>query len=750
MVSRRFPAGPWAIAVLIGVNLGLRSVWSPPLLLVLLLALAWSLRGTWGGVLVALTLGLLVGVAARDPSHRFESTRPVTVVARLTEDWRRDGDGIKTVAKGEWLHQGIRSQRWRQRLLVVLPSGSVPPPSPRVRVRGLLRRTPGPANGERVRPGLWILRAKSVHFVTAARSSWIRSTWWSLATRLRGRIEARLAATCGLPMGPGERIVRALVLGQGSDLPVAWRRGLRSAGLSHLVALSGLHVGLLAGGGFLLSAGASMRLRLCIVTVLVLFYLLVAGPRPSLLRACLMLLAVGAAWLLARPPVVINILAWVAMAMVLSSPTVVSDVGFQLTVAATAGILVLGPRFEQRWRHLPRYLRTPLSVSVAAHLGALGWALPVFHLLTPLSPIWNLAAVPWTALTLLTAIIWTVLLMILPPAAALSEPFLDALAQPYAWIALMSPALLRPIPVHLAGVASIALTGLLTLTLLARRWVWKGLALGLATLLVVHGTQDARVPELIVIDVGQGEAILLRDQQAVALVDGGGWRRADIAQRILVPTLSRYGVRRLDAVFLTHPDQDHCGGLADLASYLPIDRLLTPPGWDHSACVQELLGLPRLPVQALWRGEEARVGEWSLEVLHPAAGDRRGRNDRSLVLLARVPGHRALLTGDLGTAGERELLAAFPRRLQSIEILKVGHHGSSSSTSPEWLHRLRPRLALISCGTGNHYGHPSPEVVLRLRSEGAAVLRTDSHGLIRILLAPGSAPQILLPGRPRR
>jgi len=544
-------------------------------------------------------------------------------------------------------------------------------------------------------------------------------------------------------------MVRALVLGQTSELPVSWRRGLRAAGLSHLVALSGLHVGLLAAGGLLLCAGAALRVRLIVVTVLLLFYLVVAGPRPSLMRACLMFAAVGAAWLIKRPPVPINTLAAVATMMVLVSPTVVKDVGFQLTVSATAGILLLSPGFEQRWSSIPKSLLTPLSVSVAAHLGALPWSLPIFHLLTPLSPIWNLVAVPWTAITLIVAVLWIILLIALPPLAIAIEPILDILGRPFAWVALMGPELLGPIPVHLGAGSSFALTGLLAWALLSSRWFWSGLSAILATVLVFHGAQVARVPELILIDVGQGEAIVLRDRKTAALVDGGGWRRADIAQRILLPTLSRLGIRRLDAVFLTHPDQDHCGGLADLTSYVPIGSLYTPPGWARSPCVQELLARPRLRVRALWRGEEAHLGEWSLKALHPAAGDRRGRNNRSLVLLARVRGHQVLLTGDLGAVEEREILRAFPGQLEGTEILKVGHHGSAGSTGMDWLQGVRPRLALISCGMRNHYGHPSPEVLQRLRIGGARVLRTDSHGLIRLLLPPCGPLRVLFPGAPR-
>jgi competence protein ComEC len=233
------------------------------------------------------------------------------------------------------------------------------------------------------------------------------------------------------------------------------------------------------------------------------------------------------------------------------------------------------------------------------------------------------------------------------------------------------------------------------------------------------------------------------------LVDGGGWRFGDIGGRVLLPVLAELGIRRLEAVVLSHPDLDHCGGLLDIVGYLPVREIWTAPGWTGSRCAQELVSKPGITVRVLWAGESATVGDWRLLALHPRAGDRRGRNDRSLVLKAEAAGHCILLTGDVEARGERQLTAVFTEMATGCDILKVPHHGSSTSTSMDLLEALSPRLALISAGVHNRYGHPSDKTLGRLERRGIRVLRTDRQGMIRLTLQRSGSIHIALPGSPR-
>lgn len=744
-----WPAIRWSVALGLGLELGRRAAFCPPALALALAALALALRRPRAAVLGGLGVGLALGAARADRPMLPDPDRPVTLTARIIAPWRRDAQGLSVEVRGLWLRQGARVGRWPRRALLALPDHEKPPTVSRVRVRGHLRRPPPAANGPRSPPGVWVLRAKSWRFVSPLPAAPTLRLWSRLSGRLRAAVERRLTAAGAWAESPGMRLTRALVLGDRWALPEAWVRGLRSTGLAHLTALSGLHVGLLAAAGLTMGSLGPRGARHLLPAALLAVYLLLAGPRPSLLRATAMLLAVATAWWLGRAPQPANTLAWVAAAMTLAEPPLLDDVGFQLTVAATAGLLVLGPRLEARWRWLPRGLRRPLSASVGAQLGALPWTLSTFHLATPLAPVWNLVAMPWTALTLLTSMLWLGVALVLPGAARRLLPILDLVARPFGLVAEIGPNLSCPLPSHLGWGSSLALTGLLLWVLLGRRSVARRAALALAWALLSDSDGQRDIPELTVVDVGQGESILLRDGDAAALVDGGGWSRSGIAQRVLVPVLSRLGVRRLEAIVLTHPDRDHCHGLLELTWYLPVERLVTAPGWQRQRCARELLARPGLPVRALWRGEALDLGRWRLTALHPGAGDRRGRNDRSLVLLAEVEGHRVALTGDLERSGEREVLTASGRLLERLDILKVAHHGSDSSTSVAWLERTRPRLALISCGLRNRYGHPASVVLDRLRRRGTAVLRTDLHGAVRVLLPPGGPPRLLLPGAPR-
>jgi competence protein ComEC len=249
------------------------------------------------------------------------------------------------------------------------------------------------------------------------------------------------------------------------------------------------------------------------------------------------------------------------------------------------------------------------------------------------------------------------------------------------------------------------------------------------------------------IDIGQGDSILLRDGDRAILVDGGGSRGGDIGGRALLPALLGEGVSRLDALVMTHPDNDHCGGLVDIAAYLPVREVWMAPGWDRHGCAGRLLDLPGVRTRFLWRGKKLALGRWRLTALHPAAKDDGPVNERSLVLLAEVHGRRALLTGDIERGAERDLAACCARDLR-VDVLKVAHHGSRTSSTETFLEAVAPRLALISVGVGNVYHHPSPEIVERLGGR-SRVLRTDRAGEIVVRFGEDGRLRIETPGAPK-
>jgi competence protein ComEC len=714
---------------------------------VALLALGLAMSGWGRGVVTGLAIGLISGwLSGSDPTPNPEI--PVVLVGHLAGHWTPTAEGPKVMLRGEWLRERGNVEAWRSRAVVSLPLGSVPPSGYRLRVRGYLRRAPPSANGVPTARSGWHVYTKSAYFVESLPDGLILPWVHRLSARVRTRIRAALQSR-EIAGTPGAFLVQALVLGESWSLPGSWRRGLQACGLSHLVALSGLHVGLLAGMTLALTFWMPISARAILIVTAASGYLMFVGPRPSLIRACCMLVGVWVALSHSRPPVPGNTLVAIAAIMVVADPRLIWDLGFRLTVSATTGILVLSPWLEKRWSLAPLSLSRPLSVTAGAQLATLPWALPSFHLFTPLAPVWNLVAIPWTAVALGTGVVWSFIAVTDPVLAGRLGILVNLVALPFTGVAALPPKVTRPLIVDW-GVWQVWILGALLFALLAaRRPLQLVSALLIVLMIFPKGQREPSSVELILLDVGQGESIVLRDGPTTALLDGGGWRRGDIGSRILLPVLANLGVRRLDALVLSHPDQDHCRGLVQIASLIPAREVWSSPGWNPMGCVARLHGLPGVGIRSLWAGTSLAVGRWSLQVLNPRPGVRRGVNDRSLVVLASFGGRRVLLTGDIEAAAERELLKRYPDVLADVDILKVAHHGSRTSSTPAWLDHTRPSLALLSAGLENRYGHPAPEVVQQLEERGIRTLRTDEHGLVRIAIDRAGHLRIRLPGSPR-
>lgn len=726
---------------------------STPLASVLAVA-GLQLGGRLGGIAAASGAGLLaVWVRPAPRLEELDAARPVVVTGRTAGPWRTGVfGGWRGALRVERVRQGTTVLTGRSVLPVTLGGSGARPPEGELRVAGYLRRHPGFANGGLQRPGPARLVVKSRRLVER------RGVGSERGGRLRSRLERLL--TVGAVDGEGVRLARALLLGEPETVSPRVRRGLRRAGLGHLLAVSGLHVGLLAAGGVLVGRLLPRGWRWAPPLACTFAYLLLIGARPSILRASAMAAAGWVALAAGRVPARHNALAGIAAAMALIDPSLTSDLGFQLTVAATGGILAADGLLVTRWSRLPRPLAQGLAASATAQLFALPWALPVFHLLSPLAPLHNLWAVPWIAATLAGVVGWVLLALVAPAAGAWARPRLDLLAAPATALAELPAGWWWAIPVA-AGRARAVAVAVAALAVLRHPRLWPALALAASLCWAAARVEgrfagpldgsiggSAEDPELVMLDVGQGEAILLRHGAAAALVDGGGWSGGGLAERAVLPALARLGVRRLDALVLTHADIDHCRGLVEIASYLPVREVWSTSG-EAAPCVVDLVTLPGARWRPLWAGMRRTVGGWRLDVLHPAPGERLEGNDGSLVMRARARGVGVLLTGDVETPTERALLRDVGATGLEAAILKVAHHGSSTSTGAELLVAVGPRLALISAGPDNRYGHPAPSVLARLRRAGVRVLRTDRDGLVRLRIDRRGGLHVSLPGSPR-
>ncbi len=696
--------------------------------------IAWAALGAWAG--------MLVGPSISTP---FDPNRPVLALVETTGFPVTDdtfGAGRVTVwARVRAVEQARKLHRWRASALISLPAEAGQyGPGARLRVRGFLRRSVSPNNGTARRPGTWRLRIESPRFMDVLRPS---PAWRQPWIRCRMAVEACLLGQ----EGQGPALIRTLVLGDSSALAEPLLIGLRRAGLAHVTAVSGLHVGLLTAGILWLSSRLGRLPRLVLGATFVLGYVGIAGMPVSALRAAGMTLLVLLALGTERPPTPRNALAITIIILTLGSPEMLQRFGFQLSVVATGAILVFGPAFAARMSWLPRSIRMGLAATLAAQVATLPLIVPRFAIVSPMAPLLNLLMAPWLVLTLMVVGIWTWLALTLPATAQRALPLIEHLLLPVTWLAEV------PASPYWTWVVSPSWGWTVGLLVLVASWGFRwrpGTALVLATILLALPHAPMRPdPFLGVLDVGQGDAVLVRDGTRSVLIDGGGWPRGDIAGSVLVPALAKLGVRRLDALVLTHPDLDHCAGLVSVARYLPARSILMAPGWsDDDPCVQGLQQVPGVPVQLMYAGDQRRVGRWRLEVVHPSPADLRrdslSRNDRSLVIRASVHERRFLLTGDLEQMGERMALGR-PRDVLRADVLKLAHHGSASSSGRPFLAAVRPRLAIASAGRKNRFGHPAKVVRERLVTLGIPLLRTDLGGAVHIEIAANGALEITRP-----
>jgi len=509
-------------------------------------------------------------------------------------------------------------------------------------------------------------------------------------------------------------LLGGLLLGERTELPAEVHEAFRRAGVYHVLAVSGFNVALLAGAVWtvLRAAGGTRRTAAVAAMLAVLAFAAVVGPEPSVLRATIMALLVLAAMVLEREASVTNSLALAALVILAARPSDLLDPGFQLSFAATAGI-VAAP--------LPRGLvSAAVGVSVAAQLAVLPITLAHFNQLSTIGVLANLAVVPLAAAATILGLI-----------ALATSPLGDWLAGAAfgaVWPILLAlrgaVALAAAVPgavVHLPAPGAPAIAcyaGCLVLALAAwhlrarprASWIAAGGAGALLVSAVGIWAWPMLAPasgtlRVTVLDVGQGDSIVIEAPDGRAMVvdagTGGPWR-LDVGERVVAPFLWSRGVLRLAGTVTTHADIDHAGGMP---------------------AVQKLL-----PVRETWDARTPRPfgGAWLTPMVAATASPR--VNDHAIVLRVELGLVSVLLASDIEAPAERALLQAGVSL--AATVLKVAHHGAATSTTPAFLAAVRPAVAVISVGARNVYGHPDAGTLARVTAAGATVYRTDRDGAV--------------------
>jgi len=707
-----------------------------------------AVRGSWRALLLGLGIGLAsswVHPGGGLPSA-VDTTRPVTVVAHRIGSVRYFDGRPHCRVRVEILRQGAQVHSSPVVLRLTLPK-TTEAPGRRWRMRGYLRRSSPPANGVGASAGEWRLHVKSWRLASIREALDWKSRRQDAVESLRTSIARAIRRAGGGSRGAA--LAQALTLGDTSAIAEGDLRALRRVGLAHLMALSGLHLGLLAAWTALIARRAPRPWRLLLVGGVTLVYVALGGGTASLVRAWWMVAGVGVAVQSRRPARSLHVLLWTGAMLALADPGAVREVAFQLTFLATGGVL-LGVRFlAPALVRLPRSLALALAATVGAQLATLPVALGTFHWVPLWGWLWNLLLVPVAALAVPLSLLWTIAAVVVGPLAGPATGVLDLLASLILSPAAVPSGVAGGLPA-MAGPREIGLASSLLLLLVWRpRLLVPALLAGAVAASVGPAARLDGPVSLHCLDVGQGDAMLLRDGERALLVDGGGWRGRGVAGRSLLPAFGRLGVRELDVVVVSHGDRDHCGGLLELAGYVPIAEVWMAPGTALTGCGRALSLLPGIRVRGLWAGEVKRWSRWTFETLSPRPGDRSTGNDGSLVLRASALGQSVLLTGDISRRVEADLLARLGAGALEATVLKVAHHGSASSSSGDFVDAVAPRLAIVSAGVGNSFGHPSPQVLERFRSRGVPVLRVDRVGVVEVAWSSPRGRSIRTPAAPR-
>ena len=659
--------------------------------------------------------------------------------------WRRVEDRIRVVIRGG--EPGDRLPRYGERWRL---HGIVRPAVPRR--SGLFTL---PVNQAVVDPDRAV-------FLDAGRGNPLKA--WCMGRRRA----CRAILGRGLEDFPEERgLLQALLLGYREDLPVALRRDFSATGTVHIFAISGAHVAMVTMlfAGILRALGVPLTRWFLILTPLLAIYTVATGAATSAIRACVMASLLLAAPFLKRRPDGVSALAVAAIVILVAAPAQLGDLGFLLSFTAVAGLLAVQPVLEAGLRRasgrdawqLPgaevsggRRLRETAwsglrhgSVTVSAWVSTAPLTAYFFNLFSPVALGMNLLVIP-AAFAILMAGVMS--LLCAPLSGFGSEVFNQAARAVASFLAFCIQRAAEvpgghwfvrapPVSVVVAWYAILAAS-----SVMARR-VRGALAVGFALLLALAlawGARDARRCRVSVLEVGEGQAVLVQARTARLLVDAGPEFRAEDTLRLL----RAEGVNRLEALALTHADAQHMGAARFLMRELPVGELWLPAVLWPSPLMREAVREAEAAGIPLRRLREGDAGDWpghmAWEVLWPSASAKMAcADDASLALRVARFGASILLAGDVGEAQEKAMRAA--GRPLAASVLLAGRHGDEDATSDGWLEAVRPREAIVSAGPHPDGRHPDAATLARLAARGIRVWRTDQQGTIHVELADAPA-----------
>ncbi len=560
--------------------------------------------------------------------------------------------------------------------------------------------------------------------------------------------------------GEEAKILKGLVIGERSEMTPEVKTAFINSGLMHILAVSGFNVGLVTVIFWTIFSffRFSDKVRAVLTSVALIWFMYLTGAQPPVVRAVIMAIIIIGAKAMELKSDLYNTVAVAAMIFLLVDAKGLFDVGFQLSFAAVISLAYIYPKVSNLSNTLPdqlknnlivKYLIASIAVSLAATIGTLPLTAYYFHKIPIIGIGLNLVAVPLSGILL--AIGFTVSAMtaistwlgsVFAEVASILSSILLTLTT---WGGNLSFAFI-PIRINLLTVIGLFM-GIIALFEFHRKIVRKWSMILLFVILnffiywgIIFDKPDAL--KVTFLDVGQGDAIFVEFPNGKnMLVDAGPKSfTADAGRRFIIPLLNSKGIKRIDALVVSHPDADHLGGVPTIFRNIEVGEVIDPGILCQSSLCDEYERLiDSLEIDRIFTLGGTMIDEsndYRIYILHPtgefipqqfAAGY--GSNNQSIVLKIVYGKTSLLLTGDTEREAESYLTKCFGDFLKS-DVLKVAHHGSSSGTTMNYLRKIQPSKAIISVGTNNRFGHPSKDVLERLKEIGCEYYRTDESGAI--------------------
>lgn len=552
-------------------------------------------------------------------------------------------------------------------------------------------------------------------------------------------------------------LAAALLFGNSDLIQPETMDHYRELGIVHLLAISGLHISIIVAIVYFLLLRFGLTREKCILILLVCLpiYCLLTGASPSIIRSVLMtmLLLIGKRWEKYFRLKAIDIISITFLLFVFIKPYSIYNIGFQLSFLVTFTLIISISSILQRYNHPVSILLTTSFLSLISSSPVL---LSYFYEFSIISVIVNLIYVPLFNLVLLPFLLFVFILHLFLRNGL--DPFLYLLNNLIVITNTLSKKIATfPFNTIVLGKPSMTLLFLYIGGFFLFFIFWEKRVKGFRSFICACllpfflffsqyiVTSFPIKGEITFLDVGQGDSIFIRLPfgKGVYLIDTGGgleykreeWqvkdRNFEVGKDTVVPFLKGKGISKIDKLIITHGDLDHAGGATAILKEMKVKELVLPDQFEKNDIVNKLITIANkktIKVRFVHDGDSWIAGENQFRILSPNENSRQDSNNSSVVLFAELGGLKWLFTGDLEKTGEEKLIKDYPEL--SVDVLKVGHHGSNTSTTDSFLHYLNPKIAIISVGRNNPYKHPHQEVLKRLEEKNIKIGRTDNLGAI--------------------